>query len=152
MTRTKALIAAAIAVLAVTAAGCGGDDKSTSGSEDVSGTISATAIWGGAEQESFQAVIDGFNEQYPNVTVNYTSGGDQLPTQLATAVEGGNPPDIAVVGQPGLMKDLADKGALKSIEFARDEIDANFGANAVLGEVDGTLYGLLFKAANKSLV
>ena len=36
----------------------------------------------------------------------------QLPTQLSTAVQGGNPPDIAVLPQPGLMKDFAGKGAL----------------------------------------
>ena len=29
------------------------------------------AIWAGEEQASFEAVIAGFNELYPNVTVNY---------------------------------------------------------------------------------
>jgi alpha-glucoside transport system substrate-binding protein len=153
MTRTRALIATAIAVLAVAAAGCGGDDNgSSSGSDDVSGTVSVMGIWSGDEQASFEAVIAGFNEQYPNVTVNYTSAGDQLPTQLSTAVEGGNPPDIALVAQPGLMKDLVNKGALKSLEFARDDVEKYFSTSTELGEVDGTLYGLIFKASNKSLV
>jgi alpha-glucoside transport system substrate-binding protein len=153
MRRTYWLIAAAVAALAVVAAGCGGSDNNgSSGSEDVTGTISATATWSGAEQDAFQKVIDGFNELYPNVTVNYTSGGDQLPTQLSTAVAGGNPPDVAAIPQPGLMKDLVDKGALKSLEFARDDIEKYFSETTKLGEVDGTLYGLLFKASNKSLV
>ena len=82
-----------VGALAFVAAGCGGDDGggTAEGSEDVTGDISVMAIWGGEEQESFQAVIDGFNELYPNVNVKYTSGGDNLAPLLSTAVEGGNP-------------------------------------------------------------
>ena len=57
-----------VGALAVVAAGCGGGDDgggAAQGSEDVTGDISAMAIWGGEEQASFQAVIDGFNELYP---------------------------------------------------------------------------------------
>jgi alpha-glucoside transport system substrate-binding protein len=148
--------------LAVMAAGCGGDDEesgagATTGEETteegVSGTISVMAVWTGPEQASFQAVLDGFKEANPDVTVNYTSAGDQLPTQLSTAVEGGNPPDIAVLPQPGLMTDFVGKNALQSLDFAKDDIQTNLGDSAVeLGSVDGTLYGFLFKAANKSTV
>lgn len=120
---------------------------------DVSGTVSVMAVWTGAEQKAFQAVIDGFNEQYPGVTVNYNSAGDQLPTVLGTAVEGGNPPDIAFVAQPGLMNEYAQRGVLVPLDFARDTIEANFGPDWVkLGSSDGQLYGLVFKAANKSTV
>ncbi len=148
-----AALVALVAALALVAAGCGGGSDSSSGSSDVSGSISATAVWSGPEQEAFQAVIDAFTEKYPNVTVTYTSAGDQLPTQLSTAVEGGNPPDVAVLPQPGLLNDLVGKDALKPIEFARPDIEKNFSESVTqLGEVDGTLYGLLFKAANKSLV
>ena len=149
-------------VLAAMAAGCGGDDDedgagATTGEETteetVSGTVSVMAVWTGPEQASFQAVLDGFQEANSDVTVNYTSAGDQLPTQLSTAVEGGNPPDIAVLPQPGLMRDFADKGALQPLDFARDDIETNLGESAVeLGSVDDTLYGFLFKAANKSTV
>jgi len=149
-------------VLAVMAAGCGGDDEesgagATTGEETteegVSGTISVMAVWTGPEQASFQAVLDGFKESNPDVTVNYTSAGDQLPTQLSTAVEGGNPPDVAVLPQPGLMTDFVGKNALQSLDFAKDDIQTNLGDSAVeLGSVDGTLYGFLFKAANKSTV
>ena len=149
-------------VLAATAAGCGGDDEEAGGGattggetteESVSGTVSVMAVWTGPEQASFQAVLDGFKEANPDVTVNYTSAGDQLPTQLSTAVEGGNPPDIAVLPQPGLMTDFAKKDALKPLDFAKDDIQTNMGDSAIeLGSVDGTLYGFLFKAANKSTV
>ena len=69
-----------VGALAFVAAGCGGETTTgePKGSEDVSGEISIMATWGGAEQEAFEAVIDGFNELYPNVTVNYTSAGNNL--------------------------------------------------------------------------
>ncbi len=145
-----------ISAFAFVAAGCGGDDDGgggAEGSEDVSGDISIMAIWGGDEQESFQAVIDGFNELYPNVNVTYTSGGDNLAPLLSTAVEGGNPPDIAAVGQPGLMAGFVEQGALQPLDDLRQSIVDNFGESvADVGAVDGTQYGVMFKGANKSTV
>jgi alpha-glucoside transport system substrate-binding protein len=120
---------------------------------DVSGTVSVMGVWTGAEQESFQAVIDAFNEQYPDVTVNYNSAGDQLPTVLGTAVEGGNPPDVAILPQPGLMNEYAERGELVPLDFARDTIEANFSEDwLTLGSFDDQLYGLVFKGANKSTI
>ena len=149
------VLALVVGALAFVAAGCGGggDGGSAEGSEDVTGDISIMAIWGGDEQESFQAVIDGFTELYPNVNVTYTSGGDNLAPLLSTAVEGGNPPDIAAVGQPGLMADFVEQGALQSLDDLRETIVENFGESvADVGAVDGTQYGILFKASNKSTV
>jgi alpha-glucoside transport system substrate-binding protein len=148
-------LALSVGALALAAAGCGGDDGggAAEGSEDVTGSISVMAIWGGDEQASFQAVIDGFTELYPNVDVKYTSGGDNLAPLLSTAVEGGNPPDIAAVGQPGLMADFAAKDAIQPIDDLRDQIVDNFGESvADVGAIDGTQYGVMFKGANKSTV
>ena len=156
MKRRWLVFALLVGVLAFVAAGCGGgddDDAGAEGSEDVTGEISAMAIWAGEEQASFEAVIAGFNELYPNVTVNYRSGGDNLAPLLATAVEGGNPPDIAAIGQPGLMADFAGQGAIQSLDDMRDAIVDNFGESvADVGAVDGTQYGILFKGANKSTI
>jgi alpha-glucoside transport system substrate-binding protein len=144
-----------VAMFAFVAAGCGGDDDggAAEGSEDVTGDISIMAIWGGEEQESFQAVIDSFNELYPNVTVQYTSGGDNLAPLLSSAVEGGNPPDIAAIGQPGLMAQFAEQGAIQPIDDQREAIVDAFGESvADVGAIDGTQYGVMFKGANKSTV
>jgi alpha-glucoside transport system substrate-binding protein len=154
--RYRSVLAALAAALAFAAAGCGGDDGGggeASGSEDVSGSISTMAIWAGEEQESFQAVIDGFKEKYPNVDVKYTSGGDNLAPLLSTAVEGGNPPDIAAIGQPGLMADFAQENAIKPMDDLRGEIVDAFGEDvADAGAIDGTQYGLMYKGANKSTI
>jgi alpha-glucoside transport system substrate-binding protein len=150
---------ASFAVVALLAAACGGGNGETAGGATAGGTggasgsVSVMAVWTGAEQAAFQAVLDGFTEQNPDVTVNYTAAGDQLPTQLSTAVQGGNPPDLAALPQPGLMTDFVNKGALQPLDFASSDISDNFGQSVTdLGTVDGKLYGFLFKAANKSLV
>jgi ABC-type glycerol-3-phosphate transport system substrate-binding protein len=144
---------------ALAAAGCGGDDDEgadTGGAaavnEDVSGSLSALGIWAGAEQRSFQAVIDKFNETYPNVSVKYRTAGDNLPTVLGTAVQGGNPPDVAFIAQPATIQEFANEGEAQPLDFARDAAVENLGQAVVdTATFDGSLYGILFKAANKSL-
>jgi ABC-type glycerol-3-phosphate transport system substrate-binding protein len=127
---------------------------STAGAKrGVSGDLSITGVWTGQEQQNFQAVIDGFTEKNPDVKIKYTSSGDQTPTVLSTAVQGGNPPDIASVSQPGLMKDFATQGKLKNLDFAKSTISKNYTPDwSKLGTVNGHLYGLFFKGANKSTV
>jgi alpha-glucoside transport system substrate-binding protein len=151
---------ALVTVTVLGAAACGDDDDDSAdtaggggaANEDVSGTISVLGIWAGQEQEGFQAVIDAFNEAYPNVTVNYDTAGDNLPTVLQTAVQGGNPPDISFIAQPGTIQGFVDDGALQPIEFAREDLVANQGeSGAAIGTFNDQLYGILFKAANKSL-
>ena len=52
-----------------------------------------------------------------------------------------------------LVREFAKGGKLKPITFAQAEIKANYGPNGVtLGTVNGKLYGLFFKASNKSTV
>jgi alpha-glucoside transport system substrate-binding protein len=161
------LLALLVGLLAFFAAGCGGDDDEGSGGGDttaattgeeggggeaVSGTISVLAVWTGVEGASFKAVLKGFTDANPDVKVNYKSAKEPA-TVLSTAVEGGNPPDIAALPQPGFMTDFAKRGALKPIDFASDKIKEGFAQSWLdLGTVDGKLYGLFFKGANKSTV
>jgi len=155
MKRRWLVFALLIGVLAFVGAGCGGDDDGggAEGSEDVSGEVSIMAIWAGEEQESFEAVIAGFEEAYPNVDVTYNSGGDNLGPLLSTAVEGGNPPDLAAIGQPGLMADFAEQGVLQPIDDLRDTIVEGLGESvADVGAVEGTQYGVMYKGANKSTI
>jgi alpha-glucoside transport system substrate-binding protein len=161
--RLHLIVLAVGAVLALAVlAGCGGggDDNgstsgggSTSAAKNVSGNVSVVGIWTGDEQKSFQAVIDAFNQQYPNVKVRYTSAGDNVPTVVSTAVEGGNPPDIATIAQPGLIQEFQQKGALRPLDYASDTISANYSPDLVrLGTIDGKLYSFVYKGANKSTV
>jgi len=157
----------AVGVVAVTAAlvaGCGSSNKSssstssggtstTSASKNVKGDISVVGIWVAQEQKNFQRVIAAFNKQYPNVHVKYNPAGDNTPTVLSTALSGGRPPDLASVGQPGLVKQFQQQGKLKPLDFARKDLAANFSADVVkLGTINGKIYSFIPKGANKSTV
>jgi alpha-glucoside transport system substrate-binding protein len=143
------LVIAAVSAALIAAATAGGAHRATR----ASASISVLATWSGAEQKSFQAVLDAFTAQNPDVQVSYKSGGDQLAALLSTAIQGGNPPDIALIPQPGLMKSLASQGALKPISFVAPLLKANYAPVwATLGQVNGVQYGLVFKGANKSTV
>ena len=161
MKRQRLTLLGLMLALLLLVGACGGDDDEGSGSttaeettaEAVSGSISFTGVWTGDEQKFFQAVIDAFQEKNPDATVKYTAGGDNIVTVLSTAVEGGNPPEMASLAQPGVVADFAGRGALQSLDFVSDSIVENFGQSILdVGSVDGTPYGLLFKAANKSTV
>ena len=144
-----------VGILAFAAAGCGGGDDGggAEGSEDVSGSITLMGIWVDAEQEAIEGVLDGFREAYPNVTVQYIPAGDELVTRLSTAIEGGNPPDLATIAQPGTIQDFAERGVIQPLDFARDAAVDNLGESVVeTGSVDDTLYGIYVKAINKSTV
>jgi len=157
------LALAAVAAL-VAFAGCGSSNKSssstsgggastTSASKNVKGSISVVGIWVAQEQKNFQRVVDAFNKQYPNVTVMYNPAGDNTPTVLSTALSGGRPPDLASVGQPGLVKQFQKQGKLKPLDFAKQEINANFSPDVVkLGTIGGKIYSIIPKGANKSTV
>ena len=157
-------VLALAAVAAVVAfAGCGSSNKSSSSTSggasttktnaSVKGKVSVVGIWVAQEQKNFQRVIDAFNKVYPNVTVKYNPAGDNTPTVLATALSGGRPPDLASVGQPGLVKQFQSQGKLKDLEFARKDIESNFGPDVVkLGTLGGKIYSFIPKGANKSTV
>jgi alpha-glucoside transport system substrate-binding protein len=147
-----ALAVIALAVFAATQL-ASASSKAKAGPAAVSGSISFDGIWTGAEATSFGKVIKAFNQVYPNVHVNYKPVGNNVPTVLATAIAGGHPPDMADIAQPGLVKQLAQQGHLKSIGYAKGAISSNFApAWLQLGSVSGKLYALVFKAANKSLL
>jgi alpha-glucoside transport system substrate-binding protein len=121
------------------------------GHQAVSGKVSMIGIWTATEQKSIQAVIAGFHKKFPGVTVSYTSAGNDTPTVLKTRIAGGKPPDVAAVAQPALVREFAKGGKLKPITFAQGVIKANYGPSGLaLGSVNGKLYGLFFKASNKS--
>jgi alpha-glucoside transport system substrate-binding protein len=152
------LFAVLTAFLLLAASACGGGDEggggTTAGTEasSVSGSVTILADWTGPEGESFKAVLDGFKTKYPNVDAKYRPSTD-IAQDLSTAVEGGNPPDLAAVPNPGLTADYQKRGTLKPIDFAKDTAEENFSQDWVdLGTIDGQLYGVFFKGANKSTV
>ena len=147
----KLVIAALLGVVLLAAVTAFASAKSTK--KSVSGDVSIVGVWTGDEEKSFNAVLDGFKKANPDINVSYKSTGDNTPTVLATAVAGGNPPDLAAVSQPGLVSDFQKKGALKNIDYAKAALTKNYPPDiAKIGVIGGHVYGFLIKGANKSTV
>ena len=144
-------VIALFAVLALVAAACGDDDGAPTGGGEIE------VMWiRGADHPEGQAlieVLDAFTAA-TGVEVNYNGVGDDLATILSTRVTGGDPPDVAILAQPGLLRDLVSRGAAQPVsQTVQDNMSANYAQVwADLATVDGTLYGVYFKAGNKSLV
>jgi len=121
---------------------------------DLSGEeITVMGVWTGNDQGLFEEVLVNFTEK-TGAKVTYNPAGDSMATVIGTQIEGGSPPDLAMLPQPGLLKEFAQRGALVSIEnVAGGVIDENYAPVwRDLGSFDGTLYGVWFKAANKSVM
>jgi spermidine/putrescine-binding protein len=144
-------------------AGCGGGNSGSNGNTssgsgqattfaDLSGQkVTVAAVWTGAEQEAFKAVLDDFAAK-TKAQVTYTPTGDDLAAFYGGKIAGGSPPDVGIISQPGLIAEYAGKGSIKPIDDSAGPLmDANFPADwKTLGSVDGKLYALYFKGANKS--
>ena len=115
--------------------------------------VEVLSTWSGTEQERFTAVLEEF-ERRTGAEVTYTSTGHRIPTALAERFAAGRPPDVAMVPQPGLLGELAREGRLVPLDEQTEElVAAHFAPSfADLGSYEGRLYGVWFKAANKSLI
>jgi alpha-glucoside transport system substrate-binding protein len=161
MQRSRRLAAIAVVAAGLTlVAACGSNSKTTGASGSTATTASlkgqhleVIAEWSGAEQAAFQAVLNGFQAK-TGATVTYTSGGDNTSVLVNTRLAGGDPPDVALIAQPGAVAQLATKGQIFPLTGdALSATQSNFSsAWQQLGTLNGKLYGVFFKAANKSVV
>ncbi|MGM9445684.1 ABC transporter substrate-binding protein [Streptomyces murinus] len=73
---------------------------------------------------------------------------------LGSKIAGGQPPDIALLPQPGAIKQAVDKGWAKPVgPDALKEVQKNYSQGwQDIGKVNGKQYGVYYKAANKSLI
>jgi alpha-glucoside transport system substrate-binding protein len=117
------------------------------------GSVEVLGVWGGSELESFQAMVAPWEEQTGG-TMEFTGTRD-LTAILTTRVQAGNPPDVAILPNPGLMKQYVDSADLQPLNEILDmtRISQEFGQAWIdLGTVDGNLYAIFMKAANKGMI
>ncbi|MQY08703.1 ABC transporter substrate-binding protein [Actinomadura macrotermitis] len=158
---TSAAVAAGL--LMAGAAACGGDDKKDGGSTGapsagnwakLNGTkIEVAAKWSGPEEKNFREVLKAF-EKATGATVTYASTGENTDAYLGPRLAANTPPDVAILPQPGLLQQYAKKKQLKPL--APDvvaEVDKNYSPYwKQLASADGQTYGVLAKAAYKSIL
>ncbi|MEZ3182890.1 ABC transporter substrate-binding protein [Streptomyces pimonensis] len=164
----KAAAALVAGVLAVSLTACGGDDGEDDEDRDgkTGGTgntvtlpkldgasLEVAAVWTGAEQKNFKQVLAEF-EKRTGAKVTFVPAQDPIINFLGSKVAGGAPPDVALLPQPGAIKQAVDKGWAKPLGAeAVKELGENYSQGwQDIGKVDGKQYGVYYKAANKSLI
>ena len=165
--RAAALLAAGVLAVSLTACGGGDDDEDKGGDEGKGGgtpgtvtlpkldgeTLEVAAVWTGAEQKNFKQVLAEF-EKRTGAKVTFVPAQDPIINFLGSKIAGGAPPDVALLPQPGAIKQAVDKGWAKPLGAgATKELGKNYSQGwQDIGKVDGKQYGVYYKAANKSLI
>ncbi|MET4657474.1 alpha-glucoside transport system substrate-binding protein [Streptomyces sp. PvP037] len=165
--RAAALLAAGVLAVSLTACGGGDDDEDKGGDEGRGGgtpgtvtlpkldgeTLEVAAVWTGAEQKNFKQVLAEF-EKRTGAKVTFVPAQDPIINFLGSKIAGGAPPDVALLPQPGAIKQAVDKGWAKPLGAgATKELGKNYSQGwQDIGKVDGKQYGVYYKAANKSLI
>lgn len=153
MTRRFRYVAPLVVVALVLAACQSESSPGGGGDGDISGeTVSVLVVWGGAELESFQAMVAPWEEE-TGATVEIESTRD-IDAVLQTRVEGGTPPDVAGLPGPGVMKQFAQDGALVELgQGVRDVLESDYDQGWITaGTVDDQLVGVFIKTAIKGLI
>ena len=131
---------------------CGGGGSNNT-SVIQSDTVDLVNVWTGPEQASFQAVVAPFTAQ-SKVKITLETTRD-LDTLLTSRLQANNPPDMAVLPNPGKMQQLAKQGKLVPLDSFLDmsQIHNDYASTLVdLGSYNGHLYAIFYKAANKGMV
>ncbi len=116
-------------------------------------TVSVIAVWGGAELDSFRAMVAPWEEE-TGATVEY-EGTRDIEAVLTTRIAGDNPPDVAGLPGPGQLLAWAEEGELVDVstfldmDALREDYDEGW---IELARLDDGLYGVFIKATVKSFV
>ena len=149
-------IAAGLSVSAATSllAACGNPTPTSNGSNPTPSTsVDLLNVWSGEEQASFEAVVAPFKKQ-TGITIKIETTRDLGPT-LTARIRGNNPPDMAILPNPGFMQQLAGQGHLIPLENYLDmnQFRKDYAQSWIdLGSVNNKVYALFYKAANKGTI
>jgi alpha-glucoside transport system substrate-binding protein len=141
----------ALVLLSVSAVtGCGGPGSG--------GSVSVLGSWTGQEEAGFRAMLAGF-ERSTGIHVDYTGTRD-ADSVLASELQNGNPPDTAVLANPGEMRQYAAAGQLLPLDGVlnpRQQAADYPGSAGELTMAAGPSkarhpYGIVVKAALKSII
>lgn len=116
-------------------------------------TVTILGVVVGDQQAKLEAAIAPFEEE-TGIDVIY-EGTDAFATLLPVRVDAGDAPDVAMFPQPGLMRSLAEEGALVPVTevLSREELQAYYPDSWIdLSTVNDDIYGIWYRSAVKSLV
>lgn len=124
-------------------------------------TIDVVGKWSEREADNFNLVLTAFtNSRGTKTVVRYHPVEHDIGQELRERAQNvdasydkGGPPDVAILPQTGTMNELAEINALVPVEDVAGElVDNNYTPLwRQLGTLNGKLYGVWFKANNKSV-
>jgi alpha-glucoside transport system substrate-binding protein len=137
----------------VLVSGCAGGPAVTANGNLRGSRLEVLAVWSGAEQQHFERVLHAFERQ-TGASISYVPAGHSVPDFLQARLTAGRPPDVAFLPQPGLLRQYVRAHLLVPLDgIAGAVVEDNYDPVwQRLGSVGGKLYGVWFKAANKSLI
>jgi alpha-glucoside transport system substrate-binding protein len=115
--------------------------------------VRVLGLWSGPELDSFMTVKSAW-EKDSGGTIDW-EGTQDLPDILTARLHAGDPPDIAILPNPGLMQQLAREGKLVPLDsfMDMDQVSKDYAPAWIdLGSYDGKLYAIFYKVANKATV
>jgi alpha-glucoside transport system substrate-binding protein len=159
MAKFPRFMALPIAAVVIVSA-CGGGSSAAPGGSAAAGgsavtgaTITVTSLWGGAEGDAFQKVLDDFKAKTGN-TATYQAQRTNYATVLQSKITSGSPPDVAIMPGLGFLRQFARSGGIKKIsDLGIDpaSLEASYPPGILdPGKVDGDLYGIMVKFNSKS--
>ncbi|MER6570905.1 ABC transporter substrate-binding protein [Streptomyces sp. NPDC001093] len=115
--------------------------------------LEIAAVWTGQEQKNFKLVLAEF-EKRTGAKVTFVPAQDPIINFVGSKIAGGQPPDVAMLPQPGAIKQAVQRGWAKPLgPDALNELQKNYSRGwQDIGKVGGKQYGMYYKAANKSLI
>jgi alpha-glucoside transport system substrate-binding protein len=146
----RAGLPALLLALCLAVAACAGSGTPTPVSDE---TIEIFGPYQGVEADRFIETLQPFVDS-AGVDVRYIGSVDFVDDLRRRVGKANDPPDIAIVPQPGLIRQFAEDGDIVELsEQTEAEIADNYPeAAAALGRIDDTSYGVPFRLAVKSLV
>lgn len=129
------------------------NDEGTSSSDSTKKQVTILGVIVGEQQRKLEQALAPFTEE-TGIEIVY-EGTDTFATTLPIRVDSGNPPDLAMFPQPGLMADFAREGKLIPLNnfMTPEQLQQAYADSWLeLGSVDDTLYGVWYRASVKSLV
>jgi alpha-glucoside transport system substrate-binding protein len=146
MLRYRVIRVAAVAAVASLLAGC------TSAGDAGDEKVTIMGAFTDAQAKAFQDDLDKWSET-SGITVTY-DGNTDFQTAVVARATAGNPPDIAIYPQPGVLKSQTQ--SLFPMEDLGVDVDAITADEAnglgTIAEVDGQTFGLPYSINVKSLV
>jgi multiple sugar transport system substrate-binding protein len=101
----------------------------------------------------FEAVVEGFEAEYPDIDIELTEvNWDTLLQKLTTDIAGGQAPDVAVIGTRWLT-DFVNQGVAEPLEphLSDDVFDRFIPAFLGPSELEGATYGLPMAASARAM-